>query len=79
MSLLDLFRSRCPACGKRGLEGHPDKCLAEARKNNLRANPAWLWSECVHCGARFKKEHSAEGTLSPAGEDEWEERVSPKS
>ena len=45
MSLLDLFRPKCPDCHRRGLRGHPDRQVLEGQGEGLRANPAWLWWE----------------------------------
>lgn len=75
MNVFNLFRRRCPACNHKGLKGHMARSVAEGMKKGLRVNPAWAWSECVRCGARFKEEHSGDGTLHPVAEKEWQEAV----
>jgi len=44
-------------------------------EEGFRANPAWLWSECINCNARFKTAHYGDGVLLHVDDDEWNERV----
>ena len=72
MDIFSFFRPRCPACNRRVLKGRPDKQVVEGMKDGLRANPAWLWWECVRCGARFKERHYGDGALDAVEDEEWQ-------
>ena len=41
----------------------------------VRANPAWFWSECINCNARFKTGHYGGGVLQHVDDDKWNESV----
>jgi len=36
------------------------------------------WMECMHCGARFRKDHYWKGALHAVSDQEWEKHVMPK-
>jgi hypothetical protein len=70
-----LLFQQCPACKHRTLRGRPDKRIVEAMHEGVRANPAWLWCECIGCGARFKTPHYGDGVLQNVDDDEWNASV----
>ncbi len=38
-------------------------------------NPAYMWRECPHCGARFKEDHYGERALHAVTDRDWEENA----
>jgi hypothetical protein len=62
---------KCPACHEKGLKGHPDRGVVEGIREKRLVNPAWLWWECVRCGARFKERHYGDGALQAVADQEW--------
>jgi uncharacterized membrane protein (UPF0136 family) len=57
------------------LEGRPDRRVVKMMNKGVRANPTWLWSECINCNARFKTGHYGDGVLQHVDDDEWNESV----
>jgi hypothetical protein len=47
----DVFRGRCPLCGRRGLKLVPNRAIIEGARQNLRVNPAFCPAVCRHCHA----------------------------
>ena len=70
-----LLQGRCAACGRRSLRGRLDRRTMGLIKQGVKVNPAWLWSECARCRARFKTAHYGDGILQPVDDDEWNEAV----
>ncbi len=73
--LMSAVRAQCPACGRRALKGFMGQSVADAMRKGVRANPIWLWRECVCCHARYKERHYGDGSLESTSDDEWESSV----
>jgi hypothetical protein len=72
MALLDLFRARCPTCGKRGLRTI-QSYKATTVVSDRRAPAAWGYYSCVACAGRFRCDVG--GSYRPATEAEWQADV----
>jgi DNA-directed RNA polymerase subunit RPC12/RpoP len=73
MSLLDLFRDRCPDCGKRKLQMRQLLKQTHADEAGRRFPGSTSFVSCAGCGARFKNENN--GPYVAVSDDEWVEHV----